>query len=496
MADTLKILTLVLGSIQIVDIFVSLGLYYAYDKNSDYLWMVFTWFGMSLFFITDTILGSVSLDHIFNSYIFAGITGVSMGEIIARQYGVPYSWKKASLWFLTLVMISFILKIFGVTEFWFLGLLVGLGVVVPVLYSLFYAFENIKKMHPTRRSGIDYIFMVTLFVWVIHFLDYPFLRPMENLRISIFGFSFALILTYLTSILLPVVVNRRFLLGLNDTLEGKLVLRTQQLNKAQTQIIAREKLASLGSLAAGIAHEIKNPLNIIKNGAFLLSNYVNKDLKEYHHLLEKGKHEELSELIVGDIEKLASVASLVDRNVGRADNIVKSMLEQSRTGHSVLTKEDLNRVIMDSLEFVIESTKGKYDFQVQTEFHLSAVNHIFIYNQDFSRALINIIDNSLYAMNQKYLKASYIPKIQVSTVVEGAFIRIEIEDNGIGIAGSTLKNILNPFFTTKPSGEGTGLGLSMVFDVVKLHEGEIEFFSEENEFTKVIFKINRDLNDN
>ena len=105
-------------------------------------------------------------------------------------------------------------------------------------------------------------------------MDYPFLRPLADLKFSIFGFSFALILTYLTSILLPVLINRRIHLELNDTLEDKLIKKNSELDKAQEQIIAREKLASLGALAAGIAHEIKNPLNIIKNGALLINQFI------------------------------------------------------------------------------------------------------------------------------------------------------------------------------------------------------------------------------
>lgn len=492
MAETLNLLTLILGSIQVIDILIAIGLYFAYERNSDYLAVMAIWIGMCVFFILDNLLGSISLSHIYLSYAFAGITGISMGEIVSRHYKVDYCWKKSLFYFTLLYLLSLFLKFLGVESFLTLSLIVSLGIVYPVISAVIRAFKKLQY-NQKNKSVIDYVFLLTIFVWGLHFLDYPFLRPKENLEFSIFGFSFALIITYLTSILLPVVVNRRIHINLHLTLEEKLKAKTFELNKAQKQMIAREKLASLGSLAAGIAHEIKNPLNIIKNGAYLINKYINQDLKNYHVLLEENRTSELNDLFIKDIEKLESVSKLVDRNVIRADNIVKSMLLQSRTGKSVKSKEDINKVIMDSLDFVIESTKTKYSFKVQTEVSLVGHEHINLYPQDFSRALINVIDNALYAMNEKYSKNHYIPKIEIRTFIDDEFIIVEIKDNGPGIPEEIMDDILNPFFTTKPAGEGTGLGLSMVFDVVKLHEGHIDFSSVYGESTTMRIRINRDL---
>ncbi|MAX66820.1 MAG: hypothetical protein CME66_07765 [Halobacteriovoraceae bacterium] len=334
---------------------------------------------------------------------------------------------------------------------------------------------------------MDYVFLLTVLIWGIHYLDYPFLRPLENLKFSIFGFSFALLLTYLTSIILPVVINRRIYLYLNDTLEEKLQAKSLELKKAQEHMVAKEKLASLGALSAGIAHEIKNPLNIIKSSTYVIRKFYTNELPIFQDLANQNKCQELTEKINSSTKRLKTVSELIDTNVNRADNIIQSMLAQSRGSKSQLVLSDMNKLIKENINFVIDSTRRKYAVNIKVDYNFMANEKVNLYYEDFGRMIINIVDNALYAMAKKDYKSEEAPLLEVGTYDDGDFFYLSIKDNGTGIPEDLKHDILNPFYTTKPVGEGTGLGLSIVYDVVKLHEGTLEIDSKESQYT--LFKM-------
>lgn len=496
MNQTLNLLTLTLGSIQIIDILIAIGLYLVYKRNTDYLIVTFIWVGMCLFFTGDHLLGDLGTSHIYLSYSFTALSGIGMGLLVSRHYQVKASLKKFIYIFLICFSLSILLKTIGITNFTLLAFVLSIGVTYPVFHSVYFAFKNLKNNPKVKSSAIDYAYLTIILIWGIHFLDYPFLRPLSNLEFSVFGFSFALLITYLTSILFPVIINRKIHLNFNEQLEDKLIAKTKELQNAQKQMIAKEKLATLGSLSAGIAHEIKNPLNIIKNGTSIINKFCERDLHDYQLQIDEVKNQDLLVKIKSDSERIQSVSRLIDKNVERADNIIRSMLTHSRTGKSILTKEDLNKIITDSLDLIISSSKAKYNFNVQSEFQLVAVNLINVYASDLGRALINIFDNAFYAMNEKKTDLSikdYKPLIQISTQDLEEFIVIKIKDNGIGIPKDEIQEILNPFYTTKPSGDGTGLGLSMVNDVMKLHKGDIQIDSEIGQYTEFTLKLLKSL---
>lgn len=496
MNQTLNLLTLTLGSIQIIDILIAIGLYLVYKRNTDYLIVTGIWVGMCLFFTGDHLLGDLGTNHIYLSYSFTALSGIGMGLLVSRHYFVKLSLKRFVFIFFICYSVSLLLKGVGVTNFTLLAFIVSIGVTYPVFHSVYFAFKNLKNNPKVKSTAIDYVYLAIILTWGIHFLDYPFLRPLSNLEFSIFGFSFALLITYLTSILFPVVINRKIYLNFNEQLEDKLISKTKELQNAQKQMIAKEKLATLGSLSAGIAHEIKNPLNIIKNGSNIINKFCERDLHEYQQQIDEDKNQELFIKIKSDSERIQSVSRLIDKNVQRADNIIRSMLTHSRTGKSVLTKEDLKKIITDSLGLVISSSKAKYNFNVQCEFQLVAENIINVYASDLGRAFINIFDNAFYAMNEKkaeILIKDYKPLIEISTQELEEYIVIKIKDNGTGIPKDEIGEILNPFFTTKPSGDGTGLGLSMVNDVMKLHKGDIQIDSEVGQYTEFTLKLLKSL---
>ena len=270
-----------------------------------------------------------------------------------------------------------------------------------------------------------------------------------------------------------------------------------ELKSTQTQLIQREKMASLGELTAGIAHEIQNPLNFVNNFSD-----VNKEmLEELKAEGEKPKAEWDEKLVAELINDLIENEQKINHHGKRADNIVKGMLEHSRvsTGEKQLT--DLNALADEFLKLayhgLLAKDKGFNAVPVAigmiTHFdeNLPAVN---IIPQDISRVMLNIFNNAFYAVNQKAKTAEvdYKPAIEVTSFflpLQGV-VGLKFKDNGNGIPDAIKDKIMQPFFTTKPTGEGTGLGLSMSYDiVVKGHGGSIDVITKEGEFTEFIIRL-------
>jgi signal transduction histidine kinase len=492
MSETLKLLILILGSIQIFDILIAVSLYVIYQRNQDYKCAIFIWIGMFLFFISDYLLGTASILHPFISYSFAGVTSIAMGRLVATHYDIKYSTKKFCIIFVLLYTISVVLFFFGIRSFLLLSLVISIGVFSPVLYSCSIALNKLYKKSISGKSYMDYVFVITILIWGIHFLDYPFLRPLAGIEFSLFGFSFALILTSITSILVPVVVNQNIYVNLNETLESKLKAKEAELNQAQIQIIAKEKLASLGSLSSGIAHEIKNPLNIIKNGSAVSLNCLD-NIEKIKGELTRTVSIESEEIFNKNIDKLKNISQMIDRNTDRADNIVKSMLLQSRTGESVLKLVDVEALVRENFDFITSSLSEGNLINIEKHFDFSPCEQLYIYPQELGRALLNILENSFFALNEKKARGEFSASLSISTRIEKKFIVIEIADNGTGIPIAIQNKVLEPFFTTKAPGSGTGLGMSMVFEVVKLHQGEILIDSIEDKYTKITLKLSKTL---
>ncbi|HSR17101.1 MAG TPA: ATP-binding protein, partial [Ignavibacteriaceae bacterium] len=256
-----------------------------------------------------------------------------------------------------------------------------------------------------------------------------------------------------------------------------------ELKTTQAQLIHSEKMASLGELTAGIAHEIKNPLNFVNN----FSEMSRELLDEIKTELQNGNKEGA----VSIIEDLKLNLEKINHHGQRADSIVKGMLLHSRgnSGEKVLT--DLNGLLDQYVTLAYHGLRVQYkDFNITIEKEYDdSIKKINIVPQDISRAFLNIINNACYASNEKKLKngADFIPVLKVSTKNSGKNAEVRIKDNGNGIPFEIRDKLFNPFFTTKPSGEGTGLGLSLSYDIiVKQHAGEIKFESEEGKYTEFI----------
>jgi signal transduction histidine kinase len=268
-----------------------------------------------------------------------------------------------------------------------------------------------------------------------------------------------------------------------------------QLKQAQEQIITQEKLASLGALTAGIAHEIKNPLNFVMNFAQVSSELA----AELRELMEKAPSEaddearwearEIIEMIQTNLVK-------INEHGGRADSIVRNMLRHSRGQKGERGDVDLNALVHEYVGLAYHGMRGQdQTFNTKIEERLDpAVGKVSVVPQELSRALLNMLTNACYALRDKQRATAngYKPMLTVVTTDQGHQVEVRIRDNGNGIPDSVRAKIFTPFFTTKPTGEGTGLGLSMTYDIiVKVHRGLVRFESEPGQFTEFIVTLPR-----
>jgi ligand-binding sensor domain-containing protein/signal transduction histidine kinase len=261
-------------------------------------------------------------------------------------------------------------------------------------------------------------------------------------------------------------------------LEKKVEERTHELKETQSQLVQQEKLASLGALTAGIAHEIKNPLNFVNNFAEL----SNELLGEMNEEIDKGNYQD-AKAISKDIQLNLSK---INEHGKRADGIVKSMLEHSRSGTGEKQPTDINRLCDEYLNLAYHGMRANVkDFNCTMERHFAEnLPKINVVPQDIARVLLNLINNAFYAVKDKPDAT-----LTLTTLATPHAIIIRIKDNGTGIPEDIKQKIFEPFFTTKPAGSGTGLGLSLSFDIIKTHGGKIEVDSKGNEYTEFIITL-------
>jgi two-component system, NtrC family, sensor kinase len=267
---------------------------------------------------------------------------------------------------------------------------------------------------------------------------------------------------------------------------GELSKSLDELRTAQDRLIQTEKLASLGQLTAGIAHEIKNPLNFVNNFSALSVELVDElgDVLNQASLDSKIRSEtdELALMLKQNLEKVVQHGK-------RADSIVKNMLLHSREGSGQRRPVDLNSLVTESLNLAYHGARAeKQDFQIRLDQDLDpGAGDVELFPQEITRVLLNLISNGFYAaMKRKAEEGNgFEPTLAAVTRDLGGSVEIRIRDNGVGIPRDVKEKMFNPFFTTKPPGEGTGLGLSLSYDiVVKQHAGSIEVQTQPGEFTE------------
>lgn len=270
-----------------------------------------------------------------------------------------------------------------------------------------------------------------------------------------------------------------------------------ELKDTQDQLVQSEKLASLGQLVAGIAHEIQNPLNFVNNFAGLSIDLA-AELKEHIEKLKDSIDQNIQLDMEEVTEMISSNVTKIQEHGKRAESIVKGMLQHSRGRTGEFELVDINNMVSEYVNLAYHGMRAKdksFNTAIKTEFD-TAVGKSYVVPQDLSRVILNIVNNSCYAVDQKAKKlgSAYRPEITISTKKTGKNIQIRIHDNGTGIPQSVVDKIFNPFFTTKPTGQGTGLGLSMSFDIInQIHKGKLEVKTEEGEYTEFIITIPENL---
>jgi signal transduction histidine kinase len=294
--------------------------------------------------------------------------------------------------------------------------------------------------------------------------------------------------------------QQRFLTDQNLQLEQKVQERTNELARqkeelqkslielkaTQLQLVQREKMASLGEMAAGIAHEMQNPLNFVNN----FSELGIEILKEAKDEVNAGHLKMAVEALDVARENWMKVIA----HGKRAEAIVKSMMEHSRAERGESQLSDLNALVDEFLKLAYHSYRSKDNsFEAVLETHFDpTVGMVNVLPQDIGRVLINLFNNAFYSVQQKKRKLNdaFVPVVQVSTNKNDDKVEVSIKDNGIGIPQKILHKIYQPFFTTKPAGEGTGLGLSLSYDIItKGHGGELSVESQEGSGAEFVFRL-------
>jgi len=316
-------------------------------------------------------------------------------------------------------------------------------------------------------------------------------QRIKNRQLFVILFLGFLVLSILIIVLI-LVKNNKQKRQANDLLhlqKSKVEEALSELKSTQAQLIQSEKMASLGELTAGIAHEIQNPLNFVNNFSEVSTDLVKEMVDE----VENGNPDEVKAIardVVQNLEK-------INHHGKRAADIVKGMLQHSRSSSGVKEPTDINALADEYLRLAYHGSRAKdksFNATMKTDFDES-IGKINVVPQDIGRVILNLITNAFYVVNEKSKQnvAGYEPTVSVSTRKEGNKILISVNDNGNGIPDSIIEKIFQPFFTTKPTGQGTGLGLSLSYDIVKAHGGALKVETKEKVgtiFTMEIPKVN------
>jgi signal transduction histidine kinase len=262
-----------------------------------------------------------------------------------------------------------------------------------------------------------------------------------------------------------------------------------ELQAAQKQLVQSEKMASLGELTAGIAHEIQNPLNFVNN----FSEVSKELLDEMKEEMEKGHLEDVKQIMQDVIQNLEKI----NLHGKRADGIVKGMLQHSQSSKGQKEPTDINTLCDEYLRLSYHGLRAKdksFNAGMKTDFD-NTIGKINIIPQDIGRVVLNLINNAFYAVSEKEIlrqaqgEIKYEPTVSISTKKLNDKVQIIVKDNGNGIPQNLVDKIFQPFFTTKPTGQGTGLGLSLSYDIIKAHGGEIKVETKVGEGTEFVIQI-------
>ena len=294
-------------------------------------------------------------------------------------------------------------------------------------------------------------------------------------------------------------MNKTTLIPANklSDVEQQVVSLTNELEGLKEEFVQNEKLILIGRLSAGILHEIKNPLNFINNFTRMSIELAGELSETIIGVQDKMDSQYLADFTDTHTMLLASLNKILE-NAGRTQRIISSMLAQMHDNkEEVFEPVDINKLVDEFAKLAYQGMRGNdkdFNLKFKTDYDPS-IGLITLEFQEMSRVIINLIDNACYALNEKKKtsQSEFSPEIQITTKKINDLIEIRIRDNGTGMPQNIIDKIFNPFYSTKPKGQGTGLGLSLTHNIItNIHKGKIEISSKENEYTE--FKILLPLN--
>lgn len=448
------------------------------------------------------------------AYKIEYISVIIATPIFARflYYLFPKIVKKIHIIFIEYISIAYILIVMFSPALFFSKLLIMFQGTI-VIWAI--AMLIILIIAVRRKIKNSLIMLISSFILFLGFLN----DILTNMAIIKSPFMFTLAF-FIFIFLQSFILSRRWIAAFNKSeelseelekknialnefsnkLEKTVSERTMELTKAlvelqktQKQIVAREKLASLGELTAGIAHEIRNPLNLMTNFAELTKGFI-ETVKIEIESERQNIHSKKYESLMDSIGFIQFNMKKIHKHGERANSIVSSMLLHSRVGGADFLPTDINKLLDEYINLVFHGTQAKdhsFNITIKKRYDedLPKVNVI---PQDIGRVFLNIVQNAFYSAEKKHKTAdkNYIPMLNVSTKNLDDKVKIRICDNGLGISKNVLDKLFNPFFTTKPAGEGTGLGLSISYDIiVQEHKGELTIETEEGEYAEFIIVL-------
>jgi signal transduction histidine kinase len=295
-----------------------------------------------------------------------------------------------------------------------------------------------------------------------------------------------LLLISLSAILFVILFYNRYALKKKSSEElaksnRDLMQTLEQLRSTQDQLIHAEKMAGLGKLTAGIAHEIQNPLNFVRN-------FSEVGVELFEEYRQSNNEQTKAELI----KELEETFTRIKKHAGRADLIVKSMLQHSRAGGTTPELSEVNTLVQEGVQLAYHSMRATLSsFHCRIEEDYAELPGVRLLHQQFSRVILNLSNNAFYAMHEYQQKGNMQEEhlLKVSTAIEDNFIVVKIGDNGPGIPKENLQRIFEPFYTTKPTGKGTGLGLSISYDMIRQQGGDLQVESEEGKGATFVIKL-------
>jgi signal transduction histidine kinase len=372
------------------------------------------------------------------------------------------------------------------------GLVVNLGMIYDNIYKAYQLYDNRDSVYKYMqlalvvKDSLNGLRIKTLAAFQNAILDEQ-LRLQHSERDKLAFQSKVKVYGLLSGLAIFLLIA--FILYRNNREKQKanLVLKNtlSDLKSTQSQLIQSEKMASLGELTAGIAHEIQNPLNFVNN----FSEVSTELIDEINVEIDKGNFDDVKD-IAGDLKQNLEK---INHHGKRAGDIVKGMLQHSRSSSGLKEPTDINVLADEYLRLAYHGLRAKdidFNATMKTDFDES-IDKINIIPQDIGRVILNLITNAFYAVNEKSKQgiADYEPTVSVVTKKVNHQVEIRVTDNGNGIPPSNLDKIFQPFFTTKPTGQGTGLGLSLSYDIVKAHGGELKVETKEGNRSTFIIHL-------